>query len=425
MSIYQLPQINLKKLKAPSMKALMPGKRMPFPGLFLIIVFIIGLVGGLLSSYIFYLKLKQEIVAAGVPITHSEKVIEKEYVPQTTQEEKVINVVKENSPSVVSVVITKEVPVYATQYLSPFGDNLFLIPEQKQIGTEKQQVGAGTGFIVSSDGLVLTNKHVVSDDKAEYTVVMNDGKEYPATVLAKDPVQDIAIIKITADEQLKPLTLGESSDVQIGQSVIAIGNALGQFQNTVSVGVISGLGRTVVASGQTIGSETLEDIIQTDAAINPGNSGGPLLNLKGEVIGMNTAVAQNGQSIGFTIAIDKAKRDIEQVKSTGKISYPFLGVRYVLIDSQLAKDKKLSVDYGALIAKGDTADEPAVTSGSPAGKAGLKDGDIILEISGEKITKDNPLSKIISVHNPGDSITLKVLRDGKETDMSVVLGEWK
>ncbi len=425
MSIYQLPQIDLKKLKVPSMKRLLPGKKMPFMGLFLIIIFLIGLVGGLLSSYVFYLKLKQEIIAAGVPIVQAEKVIEKEYAPQTTQEEKVINVVKDNSPSVVSVVITKDVPVYSTQYLSPFGDNMFLIPEQTQTGTQKQQVGAGTGFIVSADGLVLTNKHVVSDDTAEYTVVMNDGKEYPATVLAKDPVQDIAIIKITADEKLTPLTLGESLDVEIGQSAIAIGNALGQFQNTVSVGVISGLGRTVVASGQTVGSETLEDIIQTDAAINPGNSGGPLLNLKGEVIGMNTAVAENGQSIGFAIAIDKAKKDIEQVKSTGKISYPFLGVRYVLVDSQLAKDKKLSVDYGALIAKGSTADEPAITSGSPADKAGLKEGDIVLEINGEKITKDNSLSNIISAHNSGDSISLKVLRDGKETNMTVVLGEWK
>jgi serine protease Do len=418
MSLYQLPEINFKRLSAPS------GKKFSFPGLFLILVFLIGLIGGIASSYIFYLKLKQEVVEAGVPIV-SEKVIEKEYIPQTSQEQKIIDVVKENSPSVVSVVISKDVPVYSTQYYSPFGDNFFLIPQQKKVGTEKQQVGAGTGFIVSSDGLVLTNKHVVADDTAEYTIMTAEGKEYAVKVLAKDPVQDLAILKIESTERFKPLALGNASDIQIGQSVIAIGNALGEFQNTVSVGVISGLGRTLVASGATIGTETLEDTIQTDAAINPGNSGGPLLNLKGEVIGINTAVASSGQSLGFAISIDKAKKDIEQVKSTGKISYPYMGVRYVVLDEKTAKEKNISVDYGALLIKGDTADEPAVTSGSSADKAGLKEGDVILEMGEEKVTTDNTLAKIISKYNPNGSVNLKVLRDGKEMDVTVVLGEWK
>lgn len=419
MSIYQLPEIHFKRLNAPS------GKKVPFPGLFLILVFLTGLIGGLASSYVFYLKLKQEVVEAGVPIVHSEKVIEKEYIPQTSQEQKVIDVVKENSPSVVSVVITKDVPVYSTEYYSPFGDNVFLVPQQKQTGTEKQQVGAGTGFIVSSDGLVLTNKHVVADEKAEYTIIDNKGKEYSVDVLAKDPVQDLAILKIQGGDAFKPLALGEASDIQIGQSVIAIGNALGEFQNTVSVGVISGLGRTLVASGATIGTETLEDTIQTDAAINPGNSGGPLLNLKGEVIGINTAVASSGQSLGFAISIDKAKKDIEQVKASGKISYPYMGVRYVILDAKSAKEKGISVDYGALLIKGEDTDEPAVTSGSPADKAGLKEGDVVLEIGGEKVTTDNTPAKIIFKYNPNDSVPLKVLRDGKETDMTIVLGEWK
>lgn len=425
MSIYQLPEIHIKYLKAPGMNNFFPGRKIPFTGLFLIIIFLLGLLGGLLSSYIFYIKLKQEIVAAGVPIVHSEKVIEKEYVPQTTEEERVISVVKENSSSVVSVVITKEVPIYEqdNSAFDPF--DFFFTPQLKQKGTQKQQVGAGTGFIVSSDGLVLTNKHVVNVDSAEYTIVMSNGKEYPAKILAKDPVQDIAIIKIDTNEKLKPLTLGNSADVQIGQSVIAIGNALGEFENTVSVGVISGLNRTVVASGQTIGSETLEDIIQTDAAINPGNSGGPLLNLKGEVVGINTAVSESGQNIGFAIGIDKAKRDIDQVKGTGKISYPFLGIRYVLIDSSLAKDKNLPAEYGALVQKGDTADEAAITPGSPADKAGLKENDIILELDGQKITKDNTLADVISRYAPGDSVDLKILRDGKEITKTVVLGEWK
>jgi len=425
MSIYQLPNINFNKIKGVEMKRLLPGKRLPFPGLFLILMFLIGLIGGLSSSYIFYLKLRQEVISAGVPIVHSEKVVEKEYVPQTTQEQKVIDVVKENSPSVVSVVIMKEVPVYSNDYLDPFGNGLFIIPQPKQTGTEKQQVGAGTGFIVSEDGLVLTNKHVASDDTAEYTVVMSNGKEYPAKILAKDPVQDLAIMKINSNEKFKPLTLGSASDIQIGQSVIAIGNALGEFQNTVSVGVISGLGRTVVASGGTIGTETLEDIIQTDAAINKGNSGGPLLNLKGEVIGINTAVSSSGQNISFAISIDKAKKDIDQVKGSGKISYPYLGVRYIVLDSDIAKSKNLTVDYGALITKGTTSSDPAIAADSPAEKAGLKEGDIILEMGGEKITKDNSLSKVISKYNSYDSVDFKVLRDGQEMTITVILGEWK
>ncbi len=424
MSIYQLPTTNLKRLKAPEMKKIFPGK-MPFPGLFLILVFLIGLLGGLSSSYIFYLKLKQEIISAGVPIIHSEKVIEKDYIPQTTQEQKVIDVVKENSPSVVSVVIMKEVAIYEQQYIDLFGDGFFTVPQQKQTGTEKQQVGAGTGFIVSEDGLILTNKHVVSDDTAEYKVIMSDNKEYSAKVLAKDPVQDLAIIKIQGNNKFKALTLGSSSDIQIGQSVIAIGNALGEFQNTVSVGVISGLGRTVIASGETIGTETLEDIIQTDAAINKGNSGGPLLNLKGEVIGINTAISSSGQNISFAISIDKAKKDIEQVKDSGKISYPYMGVRYVVIDNQYAEEKKLSVNYGALIIKGTSSGDPAIVSGSPAEKAGLKEGDIILEMGEEKITEDNALSKIISKYNPYDSVDLKILRDKEELIIPLVLGEWK
>ena len=424
MSIYKLPEIKFNRLKPPAMKMLPGGRKMPFSGMFLILVFLIGLVGGFSSSYIFYLKLKQEVSNAGVPIIHSEKVVEKEYVPQTTQEQKVIDVVKDNSPSVVSVIVSKEVPVYEQQYINPFGDMFFTIPQLQQKGTQKKEVGQGTGFIVSEDGMVLTNKHVASDTEAEYTIVMSNGKEYSAKILSKDPVQDLAVLKIDSTDKFKPLKLGNSDDIQIGQSVIAIGNALGEFQNTVSVGVISGLGRTVVASGGTIGTETLEDIIQTDAAINQGNSGGPLLNLKGEVIGINTAVATTGQSIGFAISIDKAKKDIEQVKTIGKISYPFLGVRYVTIDEKVAADRKLSVTYGAIAVKG-TNGEAAITVGSPADIAELKEGDIILEMGGEKINKDNTIAKIIAKYNPKDSVDLKILRDGAEILKTVVLGEWK
>jgi S1-C subfamily serine protease len=302
--MYELPEFNIKKRE-----------RKPFKGWFLIGAFLFGVLGGASTSYVFYLKIKQEVADAGVPIIHSEKIIEKEYIPQTTQEQKIIDIVKENSPSVVSVVAYKDVPVYEQTYQQDF---FFIIPKLEQKGTERQQVGAGTGFIVSSDGLILTNKHVVSDKEAEYVVIMTDNKEYNAKVLARDPVQDLAIMKIEGGNSFKPLKLGSVDDIQIGQTVIAIGNALGRFQNTVSVGVISGLGRTIVATGPDFATERLEDIIQTDTAINRGNSGGPLINLKGEVVGINTAVSTEGENIGFAISIDKAKRSIEQVKTLGR-----------------------------------------------------------------------------------------------------------
>ena len=406
--MYELPEFNIKKRE-----------RKPFKGWFLIGAFLFGVLGGASTSYVFYLKIKQEIADAGVPIIHSEKIIEKEYIPQTTQEQKIIDIVKENSPSVVSVVAYKDVPVYEQTYQQDF---FFIIPKLEQKGTERQQVGAGTGFIVSSDGLILTNKHVVSDKEAEYVVIMTDNKEYNAKVLARDPVQDLAIMKIEGGNSFKPLKLGNVDDIQIGQTVIAIGNALGRFQNTVSVGVISGLGRTIVATGPDFATEKLEDIIQTDTAINRGNSGGPLINLKGEVVGINTAVSTEGENIGFAISIDKAKRSIEQVKTLGRISYPYMGVRYIILNKEISKARNIEVDYGALIV-GDN--EPAVVDGSPAQKAGIKEGDIILEINGEKITENNSLAKISSKYNPLESLNLKILRDGQEIYLNIILGEWE
>ena len=406
--MYELPEFNIKKRE-----------RKPFKGWFLIGAFLFGVLGGASTSYVFYLKIKQEVADAGVPIIHSEKIIEKEYIPQTTQEQKIIDIVKENSPSVVSVVAYKDVPVYEQTYQQDF---FFIIPKLEQKGTERQQVGAGTGFIVSSDGLILTNKHVVSDKEAEYVVIMTDNKEYNAKVLARDPVQDLAIMKIEGGNSFKPLKLGSVDDIQIGQTVIAIGNALGRFQNTVSVGVISGLGRTIVATGPDFATEKLEDIIQTDTAINRGNSGGPLINLKGEVVGINTAVSTEGENIGFAISIDKAKRSIEQVKTLGRISYPYMGVRYIILNKEISKARDIEVDYGALIV-GDN--EPAVVDGSPAQKAGIKEGDVILEINGEKITEDNSLAKIISKYNPFESLNLKILRDGQEIYLNIILGEWE
>lgn len=403
MNIYQLPTIKTKKLLKPGQ-----GKGIQF---WVLLFFFIGVLVGFSFTYYLYYDLKQEIAKAGVPLTIVEEKnnTNQQYVPQTTEEERVIKVVKEAYPSVVSIIITKDIPKY--DFFGFFQ------------GSEKAKVGAGSGFIVSSDGMILTNKHVVADENAEYTVITNDNKKHPAKVLARDPVQDIAIIKIEGSG-FKPLKLGSVENVQIGQTVIAIGNALGEFQNTVSVGVISGLNRTITASGQGM-VETLEDTIQTDAAINQGNSGGPLLNLSGEVIGINTAVDLSGENLGFAISIDKAVRGIEQVKTIGRISYPFLGVRYLLIDEDLAEEESLPVSYGAWLVDGSDFSQPAVATGSPAAKAGLMRGDIILEINGEKITKSNSLAKVISRYSPGETITLKILRNKQEIIKNVVLGEWK
>ncbi len=354
---------------------------------------------------------------------------QEKYVSQISYEQAIIDSVQSASPSVVSIVISKNLPIYEQQFINPFG-NLpdfgspfnFQIPQYVQKGTEYQEVGAGSGFIVTEDGLVLTNKHVVSDKTADYTVLTNDGNKYTAKVLALDPVQDLAIIKIQSDKKFPAIKIGDSSGIQIGQGAIAIGNALGQFSNTVSVGVVSGLGRTVSASGGQGFSEKLEGIIQTDAAINPGNSGGPLINLKGEVIGINTAMADGAQSIGFAIPINIAKKDIDQIIKTNKITYPFLGVRYVLVDEKIKQKYHLPVDYGALVLKGSNG-EPALVEGSAAQKAGVKEKDVLLEFNGEKITQDNSLEKIVIKYNPGDNADIKILRDGKETHINFVIGE--
>lgn len=357
------------------------------------------------------------------------QIIEK-YIPQTTQEQMIVDIVKKSQDSVVSVIASRDLPVMEQYFIDPFqgfGSDLFggglQIPQYKQKGTEKKEVSAGTGFIVSDDGLILTNKHVVNEEGAEFTVVMNNGKKYPAKILAKDPTQDIAIIKIEKSG-LTLLKLANSDSIEVGQTVVAIGNALGEFKNTVSIGVVSGLRRSVTASGGGM-KEVLDDLIQTDAAINPGNSGGPLFNLSGEVIGINTAMSQGAQNIGFALPINKAKKDLDQVKKTGKISQPFLGVRYVLIDKDIKEKNNLPVDYGALVTRGETQSDLAVVSGSPADKAGIAENDIILEAEGKKITKDNTLAKFLQNYNVGDVIKLKIYHKGEEKIIEATLAERK
>ena len=340
--------------------------------------------------------------------------------------------VQKVSPAVVSVIVTKELQQYYN-YTGPdfnlndfFGfpfDDLFDSPQQQAPGpTEKREVGSGTGFIITSDGLIVTNRHVVEDTSAEYSVVLSDGTRYDAQVIARDPFNDIAFLKVEASG-LPTAQLGDSDELKIGQTVMAIGFSLGEYSNSVTKGIVSGIGREIVADsgGQ---AEKLENVIQTDAAINPGNSGGPLINLQGQVIGINTAVNLSGQLIGFAIPINSVKQVIDSVRREGKIVRPYLGVRYILLNSQLAEENNLPYDYGALVIRGENSGELAIQPGSPADKAGLEENDIILELNGIKITSDNPLAKEIAKYQPGAVIRLKVAHDGQEKDVQVELDEY-
>jgi serine protease Do len=346
-------------------------------------------------------------------------------VTATAPEDTVVGAVKKANTSVVSIVVSKMVPKYNVTYQQddPFGGmfpGFFQTPVYTPNGTEKKELGSGSGFIISADGLIVTNRHVVEDTAADYTVIMNNGKEYTATVLARDGVLDVALIKISASG-LPYLTLGDSSTLDVGQSVIAIGNALGEFKNTVSVGVVSGLSRSITAGDNYGSSERLDKVIQTDAAINPGNSGGPLLNLKGEVIGINVAVVQGSSNVGFALPINTVKSAIDSVRKTGKIIRPYVGIRYIPITADLKARNNLSVDYGLLVQRGKAATDLAVVPGSPADRAGIVENDIILQMDGQKIDENNDFATLIRNKKVGDVITMRVLSKGVEKNVTLRL----
>ena len=398
MSIYELPKTKEKELNKQTFKNV-------WNIVFIVFLLIISVFMGLNIGSALILESNEEVTLLNENTCVS-------------QESLIISVTEESMPSVVSIIIEKTAgSIYETDLFSVipyYGDQNSL-----------EQVGAGTGFFVSADGLIITNKHVVADENAVYSILTNDGEKYTVDILSKNPVQDVAILKIKNGESkfFKPLNLGDSSTIKLGQTAIAIGNVLGEFQNTLSVGVISGLERTVVAQGNGI-VEKLEDIIQTDAAINQGNSGGPLLNSKGEVVGINTAVSLQGESIGFAIPINVAKRDLEQILNEGKISYPFLGIRYIIINDDYKDEYEVTENYGAFIIFSEDNEESSVIPDSPADKANLKEGDLILEVNSKKVDEKNTLTKIMLNYFPNDEVVLKVLRDGEEILVPVTLGNW-
>jgi serine protease Do len=343
-------------------------------------------------------------------------------IPTSTQKEVVLSesqlvaqIAKDVGPSVVSVNVTSQ-----STSSDLFG---FLQSEPQQ--------SAGTGIILSSDGVIVTNRHVVPAGTTSVSVTLADGTTFNNVQVIgrtnESDSLDIAFLKIpdTKGKKLVPAQIGDSSKVQIGDRVVAIGNALGQFQNTVTSGIISGYGRTVQASDQgssTSSSENLEDLFQTDAAINEGNSGGPLVNSDGQVIGINTALASNAQGLGFAIPINDVKGLMKTVLATGKFEQPYLGVRYLSLTNDYAKQLNLSIDRGAyIIPSSKDNGQAGVISGSPADKAGLKEGDIITAVNGTNIDSRHSLTSLLDQYSVGDTVNLTVMRDGKQISIQATL----
>lgn len=299
-------------------------------------------------------------------------------------------------------------------------------PETQGLFGPQQVQGAGTGFVVSDDGVIVTNRHVIPADASQVSIVLADGTELTdVEVIGRtnegDPL-DIAFLKVkdVQGKELKSVALGDSGQTEVGERVVAIGNALGQFQNTVTTGIISGYGRDVEASDG-FRTETLQNLFQTDAAINRGNSGGPLVNANSEVIGVNTAVAGEGaENIGFAIPIDDVKGLIRSVLETGRLERPYLGVRYVNLTDDIAFDYDLDVTRGAYIVSGRSG-QPAILPDSPADKAGLKEEDVITKVNNDAINERSSLISLIGKYQVGDEVTLTIMRDGKEQTVNVKL----
>ena len=368
-----------------------PKKQRVFPKIFATIIAVL-LVSGLLSSAYLFGK-------------GSNNTVERQRQTVVQEGEVIASVAEDVSPSVVSVVTSQQSSVSSSLY-------------GNRTGTTQ---AAGTGLIIDSNGLILTNKHVVAEGTTTLEIVTSDGTRYDdVDIIGRDSLNDLAILKVNQPKNFNAAKLANSDAIRTGQKVIAIGNALGQFQNTVTSGIISGIGRPVEAGDGSSGSvEQLTNLFQTDAAINSGNSGGPLLNYNGEVIGINTAIAADAQNIGFAIPINEAKGIIETVKSTGKLTRPFLGVQYVMLTAASAKELNLPVTKGAYV----STDSGSIVSGSPAEKAGLKAGDVITRVGSIDLTDSISLASAVGRSKAGDTVALTVLRSGKELKLKATLVE--
>lgn len=376
-----------------------------------IVLVSLGLIfGGVTLDRYYGLKFLDKLLPSKITDKNTSAITDRRIL---NEESTVIDIVDKVGPSVVTVSISKTQAIQPFDIWDPFG---FFGQQQPSTQQEKIEQDIGTGFVIRQDGLIVTNKHVVSDREAKYRVITNDNKEYQVERIDRDPSNDVSFIRIDA-KGLKPVILGDSQNLKVGQFVVAIGTALGEFRNTVTTGVISGLGRGITAGSPLEGYvERLDNVIQTDAAINPGNSGGPLLNSLGQVIGINVAVAANGENIGFAIPISVVKESLDNFNKTGKFSRPYLGVRYRMISQATALMN--DVPQGALVIE--------VVENSPASQVGVKVGDIITKLDDQAIKEsDGGLAKIISSKKSGQEVKLTIWRDGEEKEINLKLEEFE
>ena len=368
---------------------------------FISLIFVIGLSVGL-GVFGFYYSKINIVVADDLSLD---------------DQEATIRAIKKVIPSVVSIIVYDQQEHFTID----------LSTGQQTSQDKKVEKGRGTGFIISADGLILTNKHVVSagqEKTAAYRILLNSGKQYYAQLIGKDPLNDLAILKIF-DKDLPYVELGDSDNLELGSTVMTIGNALGRYQNSVTKGIVSGLGRKLVASDQSGHAESFDNVVQTDAEINLGNSGGPLIDLEGKIVGINVAIDEAGSSIGFAIPINDARPVINSVKEIGRIVRTRLGIRYFMLTPQIALDYNLPVNTGAWLSRGDELDLPAVLLDSPAAKGGIEEGDVVMEINAIKIEGKNTLLSVIQKYKPGDKIGLKIRRGNKVIIRVVTLDEFK
>lgn len=345
---------------------------------------------------------------------NSNTTVEKQQVVLQSQSDLISGIAQNVGQSVVSVVSTQG----GSTSSSLFG-----------VGSTGASEEAGSGIILTTDGLIITNRHVVPAGTTSVSVTLADGTTYNnVTVVGRtseDDSLDIAFLKIpnTNGHKLVAAQIGDSSKMKVGDSVVAIGNALGQYQNTVTTGIISGYGRSVQASdGTGTSTENLDDLFQTDAAINEGNSGGPLVNLDGQVIGINTAIASDAQNVGFAIPINDVAGLIKSVEQSGKLQQPYLGVIFVPITADVQSQYNLSVANGAWVAPQAVTGTAGVVSGGPAAAAGVKEGDIITAVNGTAINQNTSLTSIIDKLSVGQKVTLTIVRSGKTISVTATLG---
>lgn len=383
-----------------------------------------GFLGGLVGGFVIFLLF---ILIGGVSDAEVRQGIFPDGRPNAIYAIDVSDVVEQVNPSVVAITVRRQTASIDQMNSDPFEQFFgfhtpfqYRVPHLRQQANEWEQVGAGSGFITTEDGYIVTNSHVINERNARYTVTLHDGRELDASLVAQDPFMDLAVLKVDAN-RLQVLEFGDSDEIRLGQTVIAIGNALAEFKNTVSVGVISGLSRTITPGSAFGQAETLENIIQTDAAINPGNSGGPLLDISGNIIGVNVAVVRGSENIGFALPANAVREAVEQMIEHGQVIRPYLGVRYIPVNSFVQEEYDLPVNYGALIMQGDAPGESAIVPESPAEQVGLREGDVILEVDGARIDANSSLVSLIRRKSVGDQVSLRILRDGREFSQEVTL----